>query len=78
MTTFMMVGFLAVIASTVVYFGLVCYLLRLSKLFVQAVISQQNARPCRCMYALQSTLTLDRDSEGKEFDEKYNKKSYKS
>lgn len=40
MTTFMMVGFLAVIASTVVYFWIGMLSTKPYKLFVQAVINQ--------------------------------------
>ena len=79
MTTFMMVGFLAVIASTVVYF----WIGMLSTKTVQIICpscdkpTKMLGRVDACMHCNQP-LTMDRNLEGKEFDEKYNKKSYKS
>lgn len=79
MTTFMMVGFLAVIASTVVYF----WIGMLSTKTIQIICpscdkpTKMLGRVDACMHCNQP-LTLDRNLEGKEFDEKYNKKSYKS
>ena len=79
MTTFMMVGFLAVIASTVVYF----WIGMLSTKTVQIICpscdkpTKMLGRVDACMHCNQP-LTMDRNLEGKEFNEKYNKKSYKS
>ncbi|MCW9133366.1 hypothetical protein COJ48_23395 [Bacillus cereus] len=78
MTTFMMVGFLAVIASTVVYF----WIGMLSTKTVHIICpscdkpTKMLGRVDACMHCNQP-LTLDPSLEGKEFDEKYNKKSYK-
>ncbi|MGI2709246.1 MULTISPECIES: YgzB family protein [Bacillus cereus group] len=75
MTTFMMLGFLAVLASTFVYF----WIGMLSTKTVQIVCPSCN-KPTKmlgrvdvCMHCNQP-LTLDPNLEGKEFDEKYNKK----
>ncbi|HDR7213375.1 YgzB family protein [Bacillus cytotoxicus] len=78
MTTFMMLGFLAVLASTFVYF----WIGMLSTKTVQIVCPSCN-KPTKmlgrvdvCMHCNQP-LTLDSNLEGKEFDEKYNKKTIK-
>jgi len=78
MTIFMMIGFFAVIASTVVYF----WIGMLSTKTVQ-VICPSCSKPTKilgrvdaCMHCNQP-LTLDQRLEGKEFDEKYNRKGYK-
>jgi hypothetical protein len=79
MTIFMMVGFLAVIASTGVYF----WIGMLSTKTVQVICPSCNkstkilGRVDACMHCNQP-LTLDRNLEGKEFDEKYNRKNYKA
>jgi membrane glycosyltransferase len=78
MTAFMILGFLSIIASTVVYF----WIGMLSTKTVQ-VICPSCEKPTKmlgrvdvCMYCKQP-LTLDQDLEGKDFDEKYNRKTYK-
>ncbi|TLS35686.1 YgzB family protein [Pseudalkalibacillus caeni] len=77
MTIFMIIGFLATMASAVVYF----WIGMLSTKAVQVecpnchkttkVLGKVDA----CMYCKQP-LTLDPSLEGKEFDEKYNNKKY--
>ncbi|WP_419465959.1 YgzB family protein [Bacillus spongiae] len=75
MTLFIIIGFLAIIASTVVYF----WIGMLSTKAVQVVCPSCNkttkvlGRVDMCMYC-NEPLTLDPSLEGKEFDEKYNKK----
>ncbi|MDG4658542.1 YgzB family protein [Ectobacillus antri] len=75
MSLFIIVGFLAVIGSTVVYF----WIGMLSTKTIQVVCpecertTKMLGRVDACMYCKQP-LTLDRDLEGKEFDEKYNRK----
>lgn len=76
MMVFMLLGMLCIIASTVVYF----WIGMLSTKTVQVVCpncSRQTkmlGRVDMCMYC-NEPLTLDPDLEGKEFDEKYNRKS---
>ena len=79
MTIFMIFGMLSIIASTVVYF----WIGMLSTKAVQ-VICPSCAKPTKilgrvdmCMYC-KEPLTLDRDLEGKEFDEIYNRKKMKT
>ncbi|WP_316570384.1 YgzB family protein [Neobacillus sp. YIM B06451] len=75
MTIFMLVGFLFIIASTVVYF----WIGMLSTKTVQVVCpncerhTKMLGRVDMCMYC-REPLTLDPNLEGKEFDESYNKK----
>jgi Zn-dependent protease with chaperone function len=79
MTIFMILGLLFIIASTVVYF----WIGMLSTKTVQVVcpscnkVTKMLGRVDMCMYC-NEPLTLDPELEGKEFDEKYNRKSAKS
>lgn len=75
MTLFMVIGFLAIILSTIVYF----WVGMISTKTVQ-VICPNCKRPTKmlgrvdsCMYC-NEPLTLDKELEGKEFDIKYNRK----
>ncbi|KAB2328515.1 hypothetical protein F7731_25155 [Cytobacillus depressus] len=76
MTIFMLLGILFIIASTVVYF----WIGMLSTKTVQVICpncgkhTKVLGKVDMCMYC-NEPLTLDRSLEGKEFDEKYNKKS---
>ncbi|MEH7126389.1 YgzB family protein [Bacillus sp. JJ1532] len=76
MTIFMLLGTVFIIASTVVYF----WIGMLSTKTVQVVCPNCGkhtkilGRVDMCMYC-NEPLTLDRNLEGKEFDENYNKKS---
>ncbi|WP_059172729.1 YgzB family protein [Bacillus sp. FJAT-27445] len=76
MTIFMLVGFLFIIASTVVYF----WIGMLSTKTVQVVCpncerqTKMLGRVDMCMYC-REPLTLDPNLEGKEFDESYNRKN---
>ena len=76
MTIFMLLGTVFIIASTVVYF----WIGMLSTKTVQVVCPSCGkhtkilGRVDMCMYC-NEPLTLDRNLEGKEFDENYNKKS---
>ncbi|CEG25940.1 YgzB family protein [Bacillus sp. B-jedd] len=78
MTIFMLVGFLFIIASTVVYF----WIGMLSTKTIQVVCpgcgrhTKMLGRVDMCMYC-REPLTLDPELEGKEFDESYNKKKIK-
>ncbi len=78
MTIFMMLGMLSIIASTVVYF----WIGMLSTKAVQVTCptcgkhTKILGRVDMCMYC-KEPLTLDKDLEGKEFDESYNRKSLK-
>lgn len=75
MTIFMIIGLLFIIASTVVYF----WIGMLSTKTVQIVcpnckkVTKMLGRVDMCMYC-NEPLTLDPELEGKEFDEKYNRK----
>lgn len=75
MTLFMILGLLFIIASTVVYF----WIGMLSTKTVQVIcpncekITKILGRVDMCMYC-NEPLTLDKELEGMEFDEKYNKK----
>ncbi|UCZ54132.1 YgzB family protein [Bacillus shivajii] len=75
MTLFMLLGFLAIIASTVVYF----WIGMLSSKTVQVQCpscekyTKMLGRVDACMYC-NEPLTLDKSLEGKEFDENYNQK----
>ncbi|MRX73741.1 hypothetical protein GJU40_16490 [Bacillus lacus] len=75
MTVFMLLGLLCIIASTVVYF----WIGMLSTKAVQVVCPNCGkatkilGRVDMCMYC-KEPLTLDPNLEGKEFDEKYNRK----
>lgn len=77
MSAFMIVGFLSIIASTVVYF----WIGMLSTKAVQVVCPECGkttkilGRVDMCMYC-KEPLTLDPALEGKEFDEKYNQKKH--
>ena len=75
MTIFMMIGLLCIVASTVVYF----WIGMLSTRTIQ-VVCPNCQKPTKilgrvdiCMYC-NEPLTLDPQLEGKEFDEKYNRK----
>lgn len=76
MTIFMILGLLCIVASTVVYF----WIGMLSTKTVQVTCpncgrhTKVLGRVDMCMYCNQP-LTLDMDLEGKEFDEKYNRKT---
>jgi ABC-type multidrug transport system permease subunit len=79
MTIFMMLGMLSIIASTVVYF----WIGMLSTKAVQ-VVCPSCGKPTKilgrvdmCMNC-KEPLTLDKDLEGKEFDEDYNRKKMKT
>lgn len=78
MTIFMLIGLLFIIASTVVYF----WIGMLSTKTVQVICPNCGkqtkilGRVDICMYC-NEPLTLDRNLEGKDFDEKYNKKTEK-
>ncbi|MBW8351461.1 YgzB family protein [Bacillus sp. IITD106] len=75
MTIFMLLGLLSIIASTVVYF----WIGMLSTKALQVVCPNCGkhtkilGRVDMCMYC-REPLTVDPNLEGKEFDEKYNKK----
>ncbi|WP_090842365.1 YgzB family protein [Alkalicoccus daliensis] len=75
MTLFMLLGFLAIIASTVIYF----WIGMLSSKAVQVTCPECNkptkmlGRVDACMHC-NEPLTLDPDLEGKEFDQAYNSK----
>jgi len=75
MTSFIILGFLFIIASTIVYF----WIGMLSTKTVQVVCpscqkpTKMLGRVDLCMHCSEP-LTLDRSLEGKEFDEKYNSK----
>ncbi|TMW70516.1 YgzB family protein [Alteribacter natronophilus] len=75
MTVFMLLGFLAIIGSTVTYF----WIGMLSTKTVQVVCpncerhTKVLGRVDACMYC-DEPLTLDKSLEGKEFDESYNAK----
>ncbi|KGA97677.1 hypothetical protein AJ85_06090 [Alkalihalobacillus alcalophilus ATCC 27647 = CGMCC 1.3604] len=79
MTILMMVGFLAIIASTLVYF----WIGMLSTKTIQVVCpscekpTKVLGRVDACMHCNQP-LTMDKELEGKEFNEDYNKKSTQS
>ncbi|WP_062105438.1 YgzB family protein [Bacillus niameyensis] len=75
MTIFMILGVLAILSSTLVYF----WIGMLSTKAVQVICPNCN-KPTKvlgkvdmCMYC-REPLTLDPNLEGKEFDEKYNRK----
>ncbi|MCU9614656.1 YgzB family protein [Caldibacillus lycopersici] len=74
MAIFMVLGFLSIIASTVVYF----LIGMLSTRAVQVVCPSCNkvtkilGKVDMCMYC-REPLTLDKELEGKEFDESYNR-----
>jgi hypothetical protein len=76
MTVFMLFGFLFIIASTVVYF----WIGMLSTKTIQVVCpncgkqTKMLGKVDMCMYC-REPLTLDPLLEGKEFDEKYNKRN---
>ena len=78
MTIFMMLGMLSIIASTVVYF----WIGMLSTKAVQVTCPNCGkhtkilGRVDMCMYC-KEPLTLDKELEGKEFDESYNRKKLK-
>lgn len=78
MTIFMMLGLLSIVGSTVVYF----WIGMLSTKAVQVTCpscgkaTKVLGRVDMCMYC-NEPLTLDPDLEGKDFDEKYNRKTVK-
>jgi hypothetical protein len=78
MTILMLLGFLFIIASTVVYF----WIGMLSTKTIQVVCPNCGkqtkilGRVDMCMHC-REPLTLDKNLEGKDFNEKYNKKSTK-
>ncbi|MDG5786284.1 YgzB family protein [Evansella sp. AB-P1] len=75
MTLFMLLGFLCIIASTVIYF----WIGMLSSKAVHVVCpscekqTKMLGRVDACMYCSEP-LTLDKSLDGKEFDESYNQK----
>jgi Zn-dependent protease with chaperone function len=75
MTIFMILGLLFIVASTVVYF----WIGMLSTKTIQVICpncqkpTKMLGRVDMCMYC-REPLTLDQNLEGKEFDEKYNRK----
>lgn len=77
MTIFMVIGFLCIILSTVIYF----WVGMISTKTVQVVCpscqkpTKMLGRVDACMYC-NEPLTLDKDLEGKEFDLKYNRKQF--
>ncbi|MCA1032663.1 YgzB family protein [Bacillus timonensis] len=77
MTIFMILGLLFIVASTVVYF----WIGMLSTKTVQVVCpncdkpTKMLGRVDMCMYC-NEPLTLDPSLEGKDFNEKYNRKNY--
>ncbi|WP_409291595.1 YgzB family protein [Peribacillus sp. SCS-37] len=75
MTIFMILGLLFIIASTVVYFWI--GMLSTKTVQVQCPncgkVTKVLGRVDMCMYC-NEPLTLDKSLEGKDFDEKYNKK----
>lgn len=79
MTIFMLLGLIFIIASTVVYF----WIGMLSTRTVQVTCpscqkpTKMLGRVDVCMYC-KEPLTLDPTLEGKDFDEKYNRKNFKS
>lgn len=79
MTIFMVLGLLAIFASMAVYF----WIGMLSTKAVQVVCPNCNkytkilGRVDMCMYC-KEPLTLDKDLEGKEFNEEYNRKKLKN
>ncbi|MBU9710204.1 YgzB family protein [Evansella tamaricis] len=76
MTLFMLLGFLSIIASTVIYF----WIGMLSSKTIQVLCpgcgkyTKMLGRVDACMHCSEP-LTLDKSLEGKEFDEKYNHKN---
>lgn len=79
MTIFMLVGLLFIIASTAVYFWIGMLSTRAVQVTCPKCEKQTKilGRVDMCMYC-REPLTLDRNLEGKEFDEKYNRKSLDS
>jgi len=77
MSTFMILGLLSVVLSTLIYF----WIGMLSTKTIQVVCPNCNkptkilGRVDACMHC-KEPLTLDKDLEGKEFDESYNSKQY--
>lgn len=76
MTLFMLFGLLFIIASTGVYFWIGLLSTRTVQVTCPNCQKQTKilGRVDMCMYC-NEPLTLDRDLEGKEFNEKYNRKS---
>jgi len=78
MTLFMLLGLLSIIASTVIYF----WIGMLSTKAIQVICPTCNkptkmlGRVDMCMHCREA-LTLDKNLEGKEFDESYNRKKTK-
>lgn len=78
MTVFMLLGLLSIIASTVIYF----WIGMLSTKAVQVICptcekpTKMLGRVDMCMHC-REPLTLDKELEGKEFDESYNRKTAK-
>ncbi|WP_280770120.1 YgzB family protein [Salipaludibacillus daqingensis] len=78
MTLLMLLGFLSIIASTVIYF----WIGMLSSKTVQVLCpdcekyTKMLGRVDACMYC-NAPLTLDKSLEGKDFDEKYNQRKGK-
>lgn len=79
MTLAMIVGFLFIIGSTIVYF----WIGMLSTRTIQVVCpdcggaTKMLGRVDACMHC-DTPLTLDKSLEGKEFDEKYNRRKYRN
>src|SRR5690606_26173737 len=74
-TLFMIIGFLSVLASAVVYFLIGMLSTQAVKVICPTCNKQTKmlGRVDICMYC-RETLTLDKELEGKEFDENYNRK----
>jgi hypothetical protein len=79
MTLFMILGLLFIIASTVVYFWIGTLSTRAVKVVCPSCgkVTKMLGRVDLCMFC-NEPLTLDPELEGKEFDEKYNRKKRKS
>ncbi|MFC4319850.1 YgzB family protein [Litchfieldia salsa] len=79
MTLFMIFGLLFIIASTVVYFWIGLLSTRTVQVTCPTCNKQTKVlgRVDMCMYC-NEPLTLDRELEGKEFDESYNRKMAKN
>ncbi|MBO8178608.1 YgzB family protein [Aeribacillus pallidus] len=75
MTLFMLLGVLAIIGSTVVYFWIGMLSTKAVKVICPSCgkTTKMLGRVDMCMYC-NEPLTLDKELEGKEFDEKYNRK----
>ncbi|SET70558.1 Zinc-ribbon containing domain-containing protein [Salinibacillus kushneri] len=77
MVTFMILGVIGIVFSTVVYFWIGMLSTRAVPVTCPSCQKQTKmlGRVDACMFCKQP-LTLDKDLEGKEFDERYNSKKY--